>query len=143
MKLYVLDIERTEKDTLYTFLERVLKCQSQWSHGQVNATYIDSNFTKIHCEENKKRSFDDLLLISKTYFRVSDKTVAKTIFKIIDDYPKFLFILCRTANKWILNYGMYSSDIEYCGQYNESYKKLDDKAGGKHSFNDILKLANK
>ena len=50
----------------------------------VNHTYYDSNFKNLQCISGKHRSFDDLVKIVKTYFRVSDKTIAKNLKKILD-----------------------------------------------------------
>ena len=82
MKLYVKNIIREPNDILYTFLYRVLNLDGNgFGKLTVKSTYEDSEFTKIQCIANKYRSFDDLVLISKTYFKVSSKVIAKTIKK--------------------------------------------------------------
>ena len=142
MKLYVQDITREPNDTLYTFLYRVLGLDGKgWRKLSVNATYTDPELTKLQCTANKYRSFDDLILISKTYFKVSSKTVAKTIKKFLDKYNYTNLVLCDTANKWVLYYGLNKSNsIKYCANYNKSYEKTDDPGAGIHSFDDIITL---
>lgn len=143
MKLYVKNITREPNDTLYTFLYRVLNFDGNngnFGKAMINATYEDVEFTKLQCISNKYRSFDEIVLISKTYFKVSDKLVAKTIKKFLDKYNVSL-VLCDTAKKWIFYYGLSSDYMKYCANYKESYKKTD-KTGvnGKYSFNDIITL---
>jgi len=81
------------------------------------------------------------VLISKTYFRVSDKSVAKVIKKILDNYYNSCLVLCDSANKWVLQYGLYKNDnIKYCANYNKSYMKTNKSGIGKYSFDDIITL---
>lgn len=142
MKLYVKDITREPNDTLYTFLYKVLGFDGQgFCKAMVNATYEDPEFTKLQCIANKHRSFDEIVLISKTYFRVSDKAVAKVIKRLLDDYEYANLVLCDTAHKWVLNWRLDSDHLMYCANYKESYKKTH-KTGknGKYSFDDIITL---
>ena len=142
MKLYVENITREPNDTLYTFLYRVLGLDGKgWGKLSVNATYTDPELTKLQCTANKYRSFDDLVLISKTYFKVSSKTVAKTIKKFLDKYNYTNLVLCDSAHKWVFYWGLVRSDyIKYCARYNGSYNKTDDPKNGIHSFDDIITL---
>ena len=141
MKLYVKDVIREPKDTLYTFLYKVLNFDGKgFGKAVVNDTYYDPELTKRQCIGGKYRSFDEIVLISKTYFRVSDKAVAKVIKIFLDDYAYTTLVLCDTANKWVLYYGLGSNYIKYCANYNKSYEKTDDPGVGIHSFDDIIKL---
>lgn len=142
MKLYVKDVTRDKKDTLYTFLYKVLNLdRNGWAKGVVNATYKDPEFKKLQCIENKYRSFDEIVLISKTYFKVSTKAVAKVIMKLLDNHNSLSLVLCDSAHKWILYYGLTKIDtIKYCAKYNKSYDKTDDSGVGIHSFDDIITL---
>ena len=143
MKIYVRDAIRKPSDTLYTFLERVLNFNSTvgYCKGTCKSSYYDPELKKKQCSENRYRSFDDIVLISKTYFKVSDKAVAKVVKRILDDYNYVSFVLCDTANKWILYYGLNKSDIiKYCGYYNKSYNKIDNVGKGSYSFIDIITL---
>ena len=100
MKLYVKDIVREPKDTLCTFLHKVLRLNGSYSiQSTVNHTYYDPEFTKLQCLSGKNRSFDDIVLISKTYFRVSDKAIAKVLIKFINQYDNLGFVLCDSAKK--------------------------------------------
>jgi len=141
MKLYVKNITREPNDTLYTFLYKVLSFDGNgFGKGMVNATYEDLECTKLQCISNKYRSFDEIVLISKTYFKVSDKLVAKTIKKFLDKYNVIL-VLCDTAKKWVFYWGLNESDsIKYCARYNGSYNKTDQVGIGVHSFDDIITL---
>ena len=142
MKLYVKDIIREPSDTLYTFLHKVLNLDKKWGLTTTNATFFDSEFKTIQCSSGKHRSFDNLVLISKTYFRVSDKAIAKVLIKFINKYECSGFVFCDAANKWIFNYGLTNSDdLKYCFKYNKSEYKTDECGIGKYSFNDIITLA--
>jgi len=142
MKLYVKDIVRKPNDTLYTFLRKVLRLdENYYKQGTTEATFLDSEFKNIQCIGNKNRSFDDLVLISKTYFRVSDKAVAKAIVKILNKNDTFLFVLCDSAKKWVLNRNLTKSkNLKYCATYNKSDLKTDNRGEGKYSFDDIITL---
>ena len=142
MKLYVHNIVREPKDTLYTFLYKVLNFDGKgFGKAIVNNTYYDPELTKLQCIGGKYRSFDEIVLISKTYFRVSDKAVAKILKKFSDDYYHVNFVLCDSAHKWVFHYGLGSNYIKYCANYNEGYKKTNETGkNGKYSFDDIIKL---
>lgn len=142
MKLYVKDVIREPNDTLYTFLRKVFKLNgSFFGKYTVNSTYLDSEFKKVQCGPGKHRSFDDIVLISKTYFKVSNKIIAKTILKILNDDNNLLLVLCDSAKKWVLNYGLTESKIfKYCAKYDKSDYKTDDCGVGDYSFDDIITL---
>ena len=142
MKLYVKDVVRKPNDTLYSFLCRVLKfCKSDTFKGLAVATYLDPECINIQCKASKYRSFDEIVLISKTYFKVSDKGVAKAVKKILDNNDSSL-VLCHTAKKWVLNYNLLKSyTVKYCAKYDDC-DEATDKYGlqGKYSFDDIITL---
>ena len=143
MKLYVKDVTRKPKDTLYTFLYKVLHFDGNgFGKAIVNSTYFDPELTKQQCIRGRFRSFDEIVLISKTYFRVSDKAVAKILKKFLDDYYNVNFVLCDSAHKWVFYYGLHkSNNIKYCANYNKSYEKTNETGkNGKYSFDDIIKL---
>ena len=142
MKLYVKDVVREPNDTLYTFLYKVLHFDGNgFGKAIVNSTYFNPEFKELQCTAGKFRSFDDLVLISKTYFRVSDKAVAKVLKKFSDNHNYVNFVLCDSAYKWVFYYGLHkSNNIKYCANYNKSYEKTDDPGVGIHSFDDIIKL---
>lgn len=142
MKLYVKDITREPKDTLYTFLYKTFQFDGNgFKKGVTNATYTDPEFTELQCISGKFRSFDEIVLISKTYFRVSSKAVAKVIKKLLDKFHYTSLVLCDTANKWIFYYGLNVSDnIKYCARYNKSDYKTKECGIGVYSFDDIITL---
>ena len=142
MKLYVKNVTREPKDTLYTFLYKVLNFDSNgFGKAIVNDTYYDPELTKRQCIRGKYRSFDEIVLISKTYFRVSDKAVAKVLKIFLDDYKFASLVLCDSAHKWVFYYGLGSNYIKYCANYKEGYKKTNETGkNGKYSFDDIITL---
>ena len=142
MKLYVKDVVREPNDTLYTFLYKVLHFDGNgFGKAIVNSTYFDPEFKELQCTAGKFRSFDDLVLISKTYFRVSDKAVAKVLIKFINQYDNLGFVLCDSAKKWVLNRDLSKSDIfKYCARYNNSPIRTHEYLNGKYSFDDIINL---
>ena len=143
MKLYVKDVVREPNDTLYTFLYKVLHFDGNgFGKAIVNSTYFDPEFKELQCTAGKFRSFDDLVLISKTYFRVSDKAVAKVLIKFINQYDNLGFVLCDSAKKWVLNRNLHKSEIlKYCARYNKSDYKTDEYGIGDYSFDNIITLA--
>ena len=142
MKIYVKNIIREPNDTLYTFLRKVLRLdENYYKQSTTEATFLDPEFKNIQCIGNKNRSFDDLVLISKTYFRVSNKAVAKAIIKILNQYDNLSLVLCDSAKKWVLNYGLTKSGIiKYCASYDKSDFKTDRCGVGDYSFDDIISL---
>ena len=143
MKLYVKDVVREPNDTLYTFLYKVLHFDGNgFGKAIVNSTYFDPEFKELQCTAGKFRSFDDLVLISKTYFRVSDKAVAKVLIKFMNQYDNLVFVLCDSAKKWVLNRNLHKSEIlKYCARYNKSDYKTDKYGIGEYSFDNIITLA--
>ena len=142
MKLYVKDVVREPNDTLYTFLYKVLHFDGTgFGKAIVNSTYFDPKFKELQCTAGKFRSFDDLVLISKTYFRVSDKAVAKVLKKISDNHNDVNFVLCDSAYKWVFYNGLNSDYVKYCADYEGGYKKTNETGkNGKYSFDDIITL---
>lgn len=142
MKIYIKDVVRLPKDTLYSFLHRVLNIGDNFHKAMLrHDTYFDPEFTKIQCEAHKRRSFDDIVDISKTYFKTSDKQVSKTILKFLkDDKNNLIFVLCNAAKKWVLNSDIDASYLKYCATYNNSYTKTDVRLNGRFCLDDIFKL---
>lgn len=140
-KLYVKGVKRTPNDTLYSFLLRNLTKFKHWTTiGKFNSTYFDPEFKQIQCD-SRHRSFEDIVLISKTYFKVSDKQVAKAIIRVLNEQPKFSLLLCDSINKWVIQHGFTKiENSNYCAKYNNAHLKLNNKYG-KYSYNDIMVLA--
>lgn len=142
MKLYVKGVIREPKDNLYTFLEKVLHFDGKgFGKANVNATYLDPKFKELQCSAGKFRSFDEIVLISKTYFKVSDKAVAKVLKKISDNHNSVNFVLCDSAHKWVFYSGLSSDYVKYCANYKGGYEKTNETGKyGKYSFDDIITL---
>ena len=144
-KIYIKDEVRLPIDTLYTFLKRILHLDgnSYDIRGTTKDTYNDIECTHLQCPNHKRRSFQDLVLISKTYFKVSDKNVAKVIKRFLDDDTLgTVLVLCDTAKKWVFYCNLTKSNhIKYCAIYNSSYKKIDQVGDNDvYSFTNIIKL---
>jgi hypothetical protein len=142
MKLYVKDIDREPDDTLYTFLFKFLNMETTFKSFTSVATYYDLECKDLQCLFGKHRSFDDIVLVSKTYFKVSDKIVAKTVIKFLNNYQNTCLVLCDFAKKWVLNNNLSKhKDLTYCAKYNKGYSRINDPYDGIYSYNDILTLA--
>jgi len=142
MKLYIENEKRLKNDTLYSFLLRNLKIKGHWSNRcKFNATYYDPEFKTLQ-QLSSKRSFEEIVLISKTYFKISDKSVAKVIIRILNEYNNLSLVLCDTAKKWVVNEGLTKHEnSKYCANYNNGFSKRDEEGHGKYTYNDILVLA--
>jgi hypothetical protein len=143
MKLYVKNIVREPNDTLYTFLYKVLSLDGNgFGRATVKDTYFDPEFKKQQCISHKYRSFDDIVSISKTYFRVSDKAVAKVIIKFLNNDKNYSLVICDAIDKWVFYYGLTRhTSSNYCAKYNGGFGKIDTCGVGIYSYNDILVLA--
>lgn len=150
--LYLKDVKREPKDTLATFLERCFHGKGFKAYGSLPTTYKDVECTDKEMS-SKHRSFEIIAEVSKTYFRVCEKQVAKTLKKLIlknQNEKKCLgFLLCKSANKWILNgfSAEISNDIwgnkdRFILDYGGSEDKTDLKGSGQYSFDEIEKLMN-
>jgi len=67
MKLYVKDAVREPNDTLYTFLYKILRMDTNLKKSTVNTTYLDPEFKDQQCIANKYRSFGAILKPSFIY----------------------------------------------------------------------------
>lgn len=142
MKIYVKLEERIPEDSLYTFLKRILNLENKgYNTGCCKPTFFDPEFKKNQCLKMAHRSFEDIVFISKTYFKVSDKAVARALKKLIDERNFLNFILCDRINKWVFtSYMSKSKEFKYCGTYNKSNEKISHKGKSAYSFEDIIKL---
>jgi len=142
MKLYIKDVTRDKKDTLYTFLLKNLNIGGHYEkRGKFNATYYDPEFKQLQYK-SAKRSFEEIVLISKTYFKVSDKTVAKVIIRILNKYPQVTLVLCDFAKKWVVYCDLSKNEnSKYCAKYNQGFLKINEDGHGKYTYNDIMVLA--
>lgn len=74
--------------------------RSLYSHnGYACPTYLDSEFNKIQCA-GSRRSFEDLLIISKTYF---PKVTKEELMQCLIDI-KIKFYFCNNINKIVFHY---------------------------------------
>lgn len=82
-----------------------------------------------HCDKNKYRSLNDVIIIFKHYFpKITICKIFNEIFKyedhIYDNYKKYLaFGYCSNIRKSnFQGYSLYESFYEDCGGYNFSFK---------------------
>lgn len=109
-------------------------------------TYFDAECTVQQCK-SARRSFDDLLIICKTYFpRTTKKHLAKALYKLHTKDIYLSIFICGDIKKVVFsrvsNYQRFTKyflrDVDsnrYDGMYDPNKK-----GNGNHSFNDIIKL---
>lgn len=148
--LYLKDVKREDKDSLYTFLKRCIgpiPNSSYKSIGGFPTTYTDKECTNKECSP-KFRSLEVIIEISKAYFRVSDKQVAKALKKLCVQDKILGLLLCKTANKWIFYNSKnafsyvkwYADEDNFILDYNNSINKKDQRGVGKYTYNEIREL---
>lgn len=146
--IYIQEIRREEKDTLFTFLKRCIKKKGFKDEGRFPRTYKNEECTDDMFESGMKyRSLEAIIEISKTYFRVSEKQVAKTLKKIIEENYSYGFLYCGAANKWIFYHASYSiqlldRNVNFTLTYGKTQDKLNSTGCGKYTYNQIHELMN-
>lgn len=151
-KIYLKKTERLKRDSLYSFLKRCIDKTSDFkykSYGRFPASFKDEN-CYIPEKGEAYRSFDAIVEISKTYFKVSDKRVAKTLKRIMTENKgkqgrELGFLFCGTANRWTMheNSGFcWYLNQEFILNYSSSLDAKHVKGSGKYCMNDIIFLMN-
>lgn len=69
-------------------------------HGYFVKTFNDETCTSVQCKEGARRSFEDLLAISKTYF---PKTTEVDLMKVLKQI-NMNFYFCSTVKKIVFHY---------------------------------------
>lgn len=146
MKLYV-NVEKHPREKIVSFLKRCYD-EGQYSYNYTFCeTYYDVYCTKLQCYK-KRRSFDELLTVVKTYYpHASKKHIASQIKKLtkplsICNKMHLRFLFCPDVQKWV----MYESSNNaseyyiYLSNYNNSKSKFEEKGNGERSLKDILTL---
>lgn len=152
-KIYFKTIKRQNKDTLYSFLSRCVdKTESNKykNYGRFPVSYSDEECTKGEHLSCSYRSFDSIVQISKSHFKVSDRQVAKAIKKILTKNrgvsgKELGFLFCGTANRWVMheNSGYcWLLNSEFVLNYANSVNRKNDKGSGAYCMNDIISLMN-
>jgi hypothetical protein len=152
MKLYV-NVEKEKGEHIIHFLK---KCYAEgydgWQHKFI-PTFYDIECTIEQCGR-KRRSFDDLMDIVKTYYpKATKKHIAKQIEKLtryrnLNCKVRLCLLFCPEAKKWIMYETSESTNIlnytgtgfRYLNNYNNSKSKMNDKGDGERSYYDILSL---
>lgn len=126
-------------------LNKLLIKNLQSSTSSLNTYYKYENIEYLQCEKNRYRSFDDILLICRTYF---PSTKVETVFKkllllnnkkslILNDNVKCQFRYCSTINR-----------IRYVANYNATVSYFYNTAissscgNSKYSWKDLFKMIN-
>ena len=139
-KIYFKDVEVKNVDDI---LNKLLISSSQTSNKSTFYKY--NNVCYNQCSANKYRSFDDILLICKTYFpSVKVETVFEKLLllnntksSVLNDSLKQRFAYCGDINR-----------IRYIGNYSTSlqnfYRDATTRAQGesKYSWKDLFKMIN-
>lgn len=147
--LYLKDVKREDKDSLYTFLKRCIgpiPNSPYKSIGGFPATYTDKECANKECSP-KFRSLEVIIEISKAYFRVSDKQVAKALKKLCVQDKLLGLLLCNAAGKWIFYTSKgamggfwYEDEENFILEYSNSVNKKDQRGVGKYTYNEIREL---
>ena len=148
MKIYLKEFKKTRKSTVKSLLHCLLSDEnnivkkSTWTHILFSkATFHDVNCQFLQCSTNKRRSFEDMVDLCKTYFpNVTDKKVAKSLEELFKEFEneQFGFLFCPDISKWVL-VGTSNNDIRYCNNYARSHLRTYVKEY-KYSLEDILTL---
>jgi hypothetical protein len=152
-KIYFKTIKRQNRDTLYSFLSRCIdktENHKYKSYGRFPNSYSNEECTKGEHASTSFRSFDAIVQISKSYFKVSDKQVAKAIKKILTKNrgvpdKELGFLFCGTANRWVMHQNSgycWFLNNEFVLNYSSSVNKKNYKGSGTYCMNDIISLMN-
>ena len=148
MKLYVKIIKK-DNERILRFLQRCYaSAHTGWDY-KFCETYYDEDCLKEQCDK-RRRSFDDLMSIVKTYYpHVSKKHIAKQIEKLtraraICGKVRLNFLYCPDADRWIM-YENSGGDPQYyrylyMNSYGKSFQRFNDVGKGERSLKDILEL---
>lgn len=119
-------------------LEELIKNgYTNYSKKTFRTTYKNSKLTTQECH-SARRSFEDLLKISRTYFpETTEKELAKLLFKLNEDI-NLTCSYCNTINKLVF-YKSYHYAWQNINIHTTGYE--DKKGKGKYSFNMIKELA--
>lgn len=126
-------------------LNKLLIKNLQSTTSALNTYYKYENVEYLQCEKNRYRSFDDILLICRTYF---PSTKVETVFKkllllnnkkslILNDNVKGQFRYCSTINRirYVANYNT-TVNYFYHTAISSSY------GNSKYSWKDLFKMIN-
>ncbi len=140
------------KDTIYLLGEKKFKKLEDliyyYFEEDCPATYY-SDTEKLQCREGCRRSFDDLLMLSKYYFPdTTDKELAKTMKKIHEEDNDLFFewIFCEDTNRPTFTKDDeiidYDDDFieDFCNDYYSPYYNT--KGDVNYSLKMIYDLAN-
>ena len=127
------------KETLEEFLKHNFSINNpnSFDRGKFSITYKDAECTIRECH-SARRSFEDLLEISQTYFpETPEAELAKILLVLKTSDFNMRCLYCINIHKWV--FVCDSKGEKHISQlYNQP---LDDKDEGKYSIQDIYNLA--
>ena len=151
MKIYLKEFKKTRKstikDVIYFLLsddENEIKLTYYNSVFATKTTYNNKECTGLQCISNKRRSFEDIVDLCKTYFHnATDKKIAQELEKFIKEVKttKNLncgFLYCPNVSKWVFT-PISSNKVRYCNNYNDCHTFINKKIH-KYSLVNILIL---
>lgn len=101
------------------------------------ATYSDKACKKQQCHNDANRSFEDLLIICKTYFpKTTEEQLAKSLYGLFK-YNKLIVIFCDNINKLVFYRRRHALNFEYL-IVDEATKR----GVGKYNYNEFMELVN-
>lgn len=126
------------RENLEEFLKHNFSTNTEYfDKGKFSMTYKDSECTIRECH-SARRSFEDLLEISQTYFpETTEAELAKILLNLKSSDFNMRCLYCINIHKWV-----FVCDSEGEKHISQLYgKPLDDKDQGKYSIQDIYNLA--
>lgn len=102
-------------------------------------TYYDKNYKNVQCLNDKRRSFEDLLAVSKTYFPKTTQVQLMNVLKDLD----ILWYYCSHVKKIVFhhagNFNLYDNSFQKYRDYHQNVIYADST----YSLNDLNKIYNK
>lgn len=148
--IYIKNYKRTKNETISSLIRTLFDCKDKEIKiisSIVNSikTYHDKECTIIQCDSLRRRSFEDIVELCKTYFKnVTDKKIAVELDKLFKEYrleeKYFKFLYCPHVAKWVIICSKKKEDkLRYCYDY-QNCTSYPDKKNFQYSLNDIFDL---
>ena len=103
------------------------------------ATYYDKSYKKIQCPNDRRRSFEDLLAVSKTYFPKTTQIQLMSVLKDLD----IKWYCCGYVKKIVFHHAGTFNLNENTFQKYRNYHGNVRYADSTYSLNDLSKIYNK
>jgi hypothetical protein len=151
MKIYLKEFKKTRKSTIKDVIYFLLSNDENEIETTIynnvfvtKTTYNNKKCTGLQCISNKRRSFEDIVDLCKTYFHnATDKKIAQELEKFIKEVKttKNLncgFLFCPHIDKWVFT-PCSNNNVRYCNNFGNCSTFINKKIH-KYSLIDILTL---